>query len=140
MLQGTSIETASLLLLAEELSRCLGSSGTALACKLSQAYCEWDYQPSDRSSAKSAHLYRYVSTILICPVAALYMRTTVQVMILLLALNLKGYSCCFQILPASKHGVRHNPTLASNFSEVFLHVSAKTNLQELSYVWLDMQC
>jgi len=140
VLQGTSIETASLLLLAEELSRCLGSSGTALACKLSQAYCEWDYQPSDRSSAKSAHLYRYVSTILICPVAALYMRTTVQVMILLLALNLKGYSCCFQILPASKHGVRHNPTLASNFSEVFLHVSAQTNLQELSYVWLDMQC
>lgn len=46
------MEAAALLLLAEELSRCLGTLGTALACKLSQAHCEWDYQPSDRSNAK----------------------------------------------------------------------------------------
>lgn len=51
---GTAEDSATLLLLAKELNSLLGSAGQAVVHKLSQAHCQWDYLPADRSGAQAA--------------------------------------------------------------------------------------
>ena len=52
--QGAADDSAALLLLAKELTSLLGSAGQAVVHKLSQAHCQWDYLPADRSCAQAA--------------------------------------------------------------------------------------
>lgn len=56
--QGAAHDSAALLLLAQELSKLLGTAGQAVVHKLSQAHCQWDLLPADRSGAQPAHRHR----------------------------------------------------------------------------------
>ena len=56
-LQETVEDPAALLLLARQQSRLLGVTGNAIAHKLSEAHCQWNYMPIDRNGADAAATY-----------------------------------------------------------------------------------
>ena len=79
--QGTADDSAALLLLANELTSLLGSAGQAVVHKLSQAHCQWDYLPANRSWTQAAlpnRLGLYLVLVCCLPVSCIHTPTDRQ--------------------------------------------------------------
>lgn len=59
-MEAAAQDSADLLLLAKKLSSLLGEAGQAVVHKLSQAHCQWEYQPAARCSTQPAHAPEWV--------------------------------------------------------------------------------